>query len=137
MANIPYRYAIKTNAPNDVIWDVMRAYEKEHPSKPDNWSPVCKAILGQKEAFSDVRVNFEEHPEAEPASRSAKLLRFQHNPPNWGPKTKAKLVQKENGTTELEPDKRQRNQGKHTKRKNRSQNNDNVQKKGKHGEASQ
>ena len=127
------RYAIKTNAPNDVIWDIMRAYEKEHPSRPENWSPVCKAILGRQEAFSDVQVNFQEHPDAEPASRSAKLLRFQHNPPNWGPKTKAKLVQKENGITELE-DKRQRNQGKHSKRKNQNQKNENVQKKGKHEE---
>ena len=112
------RYAIKTDAPNDVVWDIMRAYEKEHPSNPQNRSTVSQAILGRSDSFSDVKVNFQEHADAEPASRSAKLLRFQHNPPNWGPKNKAKLVQRNNedtGEVELQ-DKRQRNQGKYSKR---------------------
>ena len=112
------RYAIKTDAPNDVVWDIMRAYEKEHPSNPQNRSPVSQAILGRSDSFSDVKVSFQEHADAEPASRSAKLLRFQHNPPNWGPKNKAKLVQRNNedkGEVELQ-DKRQRNQGKYSKR---------------------
>ena len=56
-------------------------------------------------------ISFDEHPDANPASRLSNLKRFQMNPaPNWGPKMKAHTTQKQI------QEKRNKNQGK-TKRK--------------------
>ena len=103
--------AIKTNAPPEFIWDLVRAYEKENPSTKKNWTGVAKAILEQEKNFSDTKIDFTEHEEADPASRKQKLLRFQHNPPNWGPKSKARVFVKK-GENEEPVDKRAKNQGK-------------------------
>lgn len=101
-----HKLALKTDAPNDFIWDMMRAYEKLNPTNKDNWNDVCKAIIGRKDNFTDVSIDFTDHPDAEPPSRSSKLLRFQVNPPNWGPKCRAKG----SAVTPKTEDKRAKNQ---------------------------
>ena len=105
-----HKGAIKTDAPMDFIWDMMRAYEKENPSRKENWTDICKSILGRQETFSNANIDFTEHEGAEPPSRKTKMLRFQVNPPNWGPKSKARVI---TNTSEEVMDKRAKNQGKY------------------------
>ncbi|RLN02192.1 hypothetical protein BBJ28_00001269 [Nothophytophthora sp. Chile5] len=79
--------AIKTTAPSDVIWDIMRCWVKKHPlnKKRDGQETPGSRILAKEpkiEAnFSAKRPGPNEKPKA---------LRFPLNPePNWGPKSRA------------------------------------------------
>ncbi|XP_014671033.1 PREDICTED: tRNA (guanine(26)-N(2))-dimethyltransferase-like [Priapulus caudatus] len=83
------RGAIKTDAPSDAIWDIIRCLAKEEgkrtKAKPGS---QAEAILNKEPLL---KANFEKHPDAEPASKKKGLLRFQTNPePDWGPRPKAK-----------------------------------------------
>lgn len=77
--------AIKTNAPNEVIWDIMRAWAKENPpKKPPAEDSSAAKILAQD---STIEVDF-----TIPKSmkESEKVSRFPQNPEkNWGPKRRA------------------------------------------------
>ena len=82
--------AIKTNAPNEVVWDIMRAWAKENPPKktPPEDSPAAK-ILAQE---STIEVDF-----TIPKSMQGtdKVARFPQNPEkNWGPKRRANNIVK-------------------------------------------
>ncbi|KAL3866784.1 hypothetical protein ACJMK2_044054 [Sinanodonta woodiana] len=103
----------KTDAPNHVIWDIMRAWIKGHPIHERHLKPgTPSAAILAKEAT--INVNFDIHPEANPKSRQQGLVRWQQNPePDWGPKSRAKKTDDENSQT---VDKREKNQG-HRKRK--------------------
>lgn len=82
------RDSLKTDAPSSVIWDIVRSWIKLHPIKRDLIGTPGGIIL---EKSIKTTINFESHPEAEPESRSQKLVRFQKNPTShWGPKTKVK-----------------------------------------------
>ncbi len=107
------RLAIKTDAPPEFIWDMLRAHQKQNPSNRKNWTDVARAILEPEKSFSDAQIDFTEHENAEPDSKKMNLLRFQHNPPNWGPKSKARVFAENSKTV----DKRARNQGKHSKKR--------------------
>lgn len=77
--------AIKTNAPNHVLWDIMRCWVKKHP--------VTKKREGENSAGCRILAK-EPKLEANFAWRRAhdkeRALRFPHNPePNWGPKARA------------------------------------------------
>lgn len=93
--------AIKTDCPPPVLWAIMRAYLRmREPGKveamlADEKTTSCaRRILAMSEPA--VAVDFSLHKDANPPSRSLKLLRFQPNPmPNWGPKPKATKFQKE------------------------------------------
>lgn len=101
--------SIKTNAPQNVIWDVMRAWAKLHPGKKTLQLDVSKAIMSKE---SSIKVSFEPHADAEPSSRKNNLLRFQINPTrNWGPKSKATSSVNQNN----EEEKQQK--GKHKRKK--------------------
>ena len=114
-----HKLSIKTDAPYAFVWDMMKAYEKENPTKKKNWSDINKPIYEYEGAFSDKKVDFTHHPDSEPISRSSQLLRFQPNPtPNWGPKQKAKVITNKIGIEEI-IDKRRKNQGKYTINKKR------------------
>ncbi|XP_071813095.1 tRNA (guanine(26)-N(2))-dimethyltransferase-like isoform X3 [Apostichopus japonicus] len=78
---------IKTDAPPSVVWDILRAWEKENPVKREKLPPQALHIL---EKGTSINVSFELHPDANPPSRNQKLRRFQQNPEKyWGPKKKA------------------------------------------------
>ncbi|RUO96870.1 S-adenosyl-L-methionine-dependent methyltransferase [Jimgerdemannia flammicorona] len=81
--------SVKTNAPSWVMWDILKGWVKIHPVVMQNIaenSPARK-ILEKPASFE---ADFTKHPEASPASRTIKLVRFQVNPePNWGPKARA------------------------------------------------
>ncbi|XP_064213539.1 tRNA (guanine(26)-N(2))-dimethyltransferase [Tribolium castaneum] len=99
--------SIKTNAPSELLWDVMRAWESQHPVNKKRLvenSPATN-ILKKERKFE---VSFEHHEGANPQSKKMGFLRFQQNPmPNWGPGTRATAMV---GDNKLE--KRKRNQGK-------------------------
>lgn len=79
--------AIKTNAPNDVVWDIMRCWVKKHPlnKKRDNQETPYARILAKEPKFE---ANFSARRIA--AHEKPKALRFPKNPePNWGPKARA------------------------------------------------
>lgn len=85
--------SIKTDAPNNVLWDILRNWSKVNPIHPKHIekNPIIKAML-RKEA--ETSYNFDEiHPEANPSSRRRALARFPNNPmPNWGPGTRSRLM---------------------------------------------
>ncbi|RKP36599.1 N2,N2-dimethylguanosine tRNA methyltransferase [Dimargaris cristalligena] len=80
--------SIKTNAPAEVMWDIMRCWAKKHPvalSKYGEESPAVR-ILSKKPTLE---ANFTRHPEAKAESRRINLVRYQENPEkNWGPKAR-------------------------------------------------
>jgi len=79
--------ALKTTAPNGVLWDVMRAWAKKYPLSEkrmkDPNSVAAKIVT--KPSTSLTEVNFERHAVFD----APKVTRFHQNPPNWGPGTRA------------------------------------------------
>lgn len=75
--------SIKTNAPNSVIWDLMRCWEKENPAKNLSLtSPAHKILSKPASIVADWTIRVEE--------RGRKPPRFLPNPTeNWGPGTRA------------------------------------------------
>lgn len=83
------KYSIKTDAPNDVIWDIVRAWEKDHPVKREKFNADNPALV-ILDTPSTINVSFNVHPRANPISRQNGLSRFPENPAeNWGPGTRA------------------------------------------------
>ncbi|KAL4086787.1 hypothetical protein PRIC1_013847 [Phytophthora ramorum] len=79
--------AIKTTAPNDVIWDIMRCWVKKHPlnKKRDGQETPGSRILATEPKFE---ANFSSKRPG--SNEKPKALRFPLNPePNWGPKARA------------------------------------------------
>ncbi|GIX70473.1 hypothetical protein CDAR_280601 [Caerostris darwini] len=105
--------SLKTDAPPEIIWDIMRAWANLYPGKKTFELEPSKTIMSKK---SSIEVSFELHPNAEPQSRCNNLLRFQINPtPNWGPKCRA--------TTSVNHDKLQQRQKRKSKLKESEKNN--------------
>lgn len=85
--------SIKTNAPNRVIWDILRCWAKIHPVNEKriiDGTPLKKILS----VGCDVSYELNEtHPEANPYSRRNLLTRFQINPTaHWGPGTRATIM---------------------------------------------
>ncbi|XP_067208968.1 tRNA (guanine(26)-N(2))-dimethyltransferase [Linepithema humile] len=109
------KLSIKTNAPNDVIWDIVRTWEKKHPVKREKLaedSPAARIL----NASLTTDISLVLHPLANPVSRQKRLSRFQQNPTvNWGPGVRSRTrVDLENKT---EVSKKVRNQNKNSKKK--------------------
>lgn len=86
--------ALKTDASDDVIWDLMRAYSKHYPPtgiSNKNFPERAKTILA-KESKTDLTYMFlKDLPKATTGKRT--LPRFFQNPEeNWGPKRRAGRV---------------------------------------------
>ncbi|XP_025157122.1 probable tRNA (guanine(26)-N(2))-dimethyltransferase isoform X2 [Harpegnathos saltator] len=109
------KVSIKTDAPNNVIWDIVRAWEKKHPVKREKLvaNSPAERILNEP---STMDISLDIHPLANPISRQKHLSRFQRNPTvNWGPGARAKIrVDLEN---KMEDSKKIRNQNKNSKNK--------------------
>lgn len=81
--------AIKTDAPLDFLWDVVRTVAKNNAngSRLDYQSSGKRILEAPIKHKIDLRIN----PEAQAKSKADSLLRFQCNKgKNWGPKNKAK-----------------------------------------------
>lgn len=83
--------AIKTDAPNGVLWDIMRAFVKKSPSDGISKKKKLQAssvIIMEKSNNTDIVVDFTV-PECLLGEKK-KALRFPPNPEaNWGPKRRA------------------------------------------------
>ncbi|KAH3833055.1 tRNA (guanine(26)-N(2))-dimethyltransferase-like isoform X2 [Dreissena polymorpha] len=100
--------SLKTDAPNSVIWDIIRAHVKNSDIKTKRNVPGTPGykILSVPPSLE---VNFDTHPDAVPKSCAQNLLRFQPNPQeNWGPKPRAKRQ----GDDDAMVNRRLQNQGK-------------------------
>ena len=76
--------AIKTDAPNRFIWDIMRSWIKENPINEKNRKDIIEKILSIEPRYNiDFTVS-------EEISIRKKATRFPMNPEkNWGPKHRA------------------------------------------------
>lgn len=80
--------AIKTDAPNSVMWDIMRGHVKKYPvsAKRLKGTSPCAIILSKEPTFI---ADFTTHPKAVRAHAAG--TRFPMNPEKfWGPKSRAK-----------------------------------------------
>ena len=80
--------AVKTNAPDSVVWDVMRAwYKKNKPIKDPPEGSVAQKIISKESSSIDVNFTI---PESLRKGSNKRVARFPKNPQaNWGPKSKA------------------------------------------------
>ncbi|KYQ89797.1 hypothetical protein DLAC_09767 [Tieghemostelium lacteum] len=77
---------LKTNAPQKFLWDVWRAYAKEHPPKQLSETSPAYHILAKEIQH---KIDFTEHPLAK-GGESANIPKYLPNPKeNWGPKARA------------------------------------------------
>ena len=81
--------AVKTNAPSNVLWDIMKCWEQEHPAQEDfkNGKSPGASILKKEPVVKAkwTRVNG-----AFSKAQMAGETRFPTNPEeNWGPKNRA------------------------------------------------
>jgi tRNA (guanine26-N2/guanine27-N2)-dimethyltransferase len=83
------KQSIKTDAPSNVMWDIMRAWVKKNPVVMNNIAENSPArVILAKEPT--IQVDFTRHPKAMAESRAEHLVRYQVNPTaNWGPKARA------------------------------------------------
>ena len=74
---------IKTDAPWDVVWDVLRTWVRDHPGKPPDPATYSGRLLS-KEITHEIR--FSRAPQAV-KGKKGKVARFVPNPEeHWGPK---------------------------------------------------
>eukprot|EP00238_Polyblepharides_amylifera_P013116 CAMPEP_0196574958 /NCGR_PEP_ID=MMETSP1081-20130531/4548_1 /TAXON_ID=36882 /ORGANISM="Pyramimonas amylifera, Strain CCMP720" /LENGTH=566 /DNA_ID=CAMNT_0041893121 /DNA_START=128 /DNA_END=1828 /DNA_ORIENTATION=- len=79
--------AMKTNAPMDVMWDIMRCWVKEHPVKNIDKKTPGGVILSKE---PKLQANFARSTKALSQAQLNKVARFPQNPEeNWGPKARA------------------------------------------------
>ncbi len=96
--------AIKTNAPNHVVWDIVRAWAKENPPK----KPLPEDSAGAKimAMAPTIPVDFT-IPESmmQQKKENPDVRRFPQNPQkNWGPKRKASGIKRSIGEDQMNED---------------------------------
>ncbi|KAL8471820.1 hypothetical protein ACS0TY_029162 [Phlomoides rotata] len=78
---------LKTDAPMDVIWDIMRCWVKNHPVKPQPSDQAGSAILAKEPTL---QANFTRAVASLSKAQAKKVARFLPNPErHWGPKLRA------------------------------------------------
>ncbi|PRW58454.1 tRNA (guanine(26)-N(2))-dimethyltransferase 2 [Chlorella sorokiniana] len=79
---------VKTDAPWDVIWDIMRCWVKEHPVKPPQPGSAAEKILSKE---PELKADFSRAQAAVSKAKQKGVTRFPQNPEaNWGPKPRHK-----------------------------------------------
>lgn len=78
---------LKTDAPMDVIWDIMRCWVKSHPVKAQSPEQSGSVILAKE---PDLQANFARAVASLSKAQAKKVARFLPNPErHWGPKVRA------------------------------------------------
>ncbi|KAL0461561.1 UNVERIFIED_CONTAM: putative tRNA (guanine(26)-N(2))-dimethyltransferase 1 [Sesamum latifolium] len=78
---------LKTDAPMDVIWDIMRCWVKNHPVKPQPPDQVGSVILAKEPVL---QANFARAVASLSKAQAKKVARYLPNPErHWGPKVRA------------------------------------------------
>lgn len=81
--------SIKTDAPTQVVWDILREWVKLRPVNKKWLKPEHKVTeILKKESIT--KADFTIRQDATPLSKRNKLVRFHEPPPFWGPKAKPK-----------------------------------------------
>ncbi|XP_047980587.1 probable tRNA (guanine(26)-N(2))-dimethyltransferase 2 [Salvia hispanica] len=79
--------AMKTDAPMDVIWDIMRCWVKSHPVKGQSPDLAGSVILAKEPVL---QANFARAVASLSKAQAKKVARFLPNPErHWGPKVRA------------------------------------------------
>lgn len=95
--------SIKTDAPNEVVWDILREWVKEKPVNKKWLTPEFKVLeILKKEVKS--KIDFTIRTDATPLSKRNKLVRFHEPPPFWGPKAKPKRKADDNDSKASDSD---------------------------------
>ena len=85
--------SLKTDAPIEVIWDILRFWAKSHPVNSTRFhdGTALKVILSKEPSKE---YDFDKiHPDANPPSRKEALTRYPENPAaHWGPGTRSTLM---------------------------------------------
>ena len=84
--------SLKTDAPSDVVWDIMRCHVARGGPRPED-KPLPKDSAAYKilSKQPSIKACFDIRDDANPPSRSEGLLRFQINPEKyWGPGSRAR-----------------------------------------------
>ncbi|PIN27199.1 tRNA (guanine(26)-N(2))-dimethyltransferase [Handroanthus impetiginosus] len=78
---------LKTDAPMDVIWDIMRCWVKNHPVKAQPSDQAGSVILAKEPVL---QANFARAVASLSKAQAKKVARFLPNPErHWGPKVRA------------------------------------------------
>lgn len=78
---------LKSDAPMDVIWDIMRCWVKNHPVKPQPADQSGTMILSKEPTL---QANFSRAVSSLSKAQAKKVARFLPNPErHWGPKVRA------------------------------------------------
>jgi tRNA (guanine26-N2/guanine27-N2)-dimethyltransferase len=78
---------IKTDAPMEIIWDIMRCWVKNHPIKPQSPEHPGSVILSKEPSH---QADFSRHVGSLSKAQAKKVARFLPNPEkHWGPKIRA------------------------------------------------
>ncbi|CAA0828306.1 Probable tRNA (guanine(26)-N(2))-dimethyltransferase 2 [Striga hermonthica] len=78
---------MKTDAPMNVIWDIMRCWVKSHPVKPQPEDQAGSVILAKEPIL---QANFMRAVASLSKAQAKKVARFLPNPERyWGPKVRA------------------------------------------------
>jgi len=78
---------IKTDAPAEVLWDILRCWIKEHPVKEQQEQTPGSVILGKE---PKITANWTRVTAAQSKARREGVARYPLNPAeNWGPKRRA------------------------------------------------
>ncbi|KAF3444911.1 hypothetical protein FNV43_RR14604 [Rhamnella rubrinervis] len=78
---------LKSDAPTDVIWDIMRCWVKNHPVKAQSPDQAGSIILAKEPVL---RANFARAVASLSKAQAKKVARFLPNPErHWGPKLRA------------------------------------------------
>lgn len=89
---------IKTDAPWEVIWDIMRCWVAEHPSKRIELNSYAGKLMAKQPVL---KADFSRAVGAVSEAKKTKQARFLPNPePNWGPKARHKKVDGDVGKQE-------------------------------------
>lgn len=86
---------LKTNAPNSVLWDVIRAWAFERNPVPESSLPdpsPARILLSKPRDTWTSNIKFDVREDANPPSRETRVLRYQQNRnKNFGPGIRSKF----------------------------------------------
>jgi len=106
---------IKTNMPNNILWDILRAWRLETNPKPIKEECVGHKIMSRESTIKTI--DFTIRADAKPLSQNLNLLRYQTNPERfWGPGSRDSFKSHGADGGPVGPTKRELNQGKYKKK---------------------
>jgi tRNA (guanine26-N2/guanine27-N2)-dimethyltransferase len=112
--------AVKTDAPTEAIYDVMRSWHKLHPAKLDGQerTPAYKILTKPLTRVANFTI-IDSARSITHAKNGEKLGRYPIHPPNWGPGSRAGRKRDATSMADELAERRKENQGRTTKKKSK------------------